>query len=69
VIADILADGGYWGKASDSGWVIERRKNKILAEAAILGTSGKERAHPWGTFLYRPPARFTVGTIVGASSI
>jgi hypothetical protein len=33
------------------GWVLERNKRKILAQATIVGSDGKERAHGWGTFL------------------
>ncbi|HLH05992.1 MAG TPA: PaaI family thioesterase [Terriglobales bacterium] len=33
------------------GWVVERRKRKILAEASIRNSNGREEAHAWGTFL------------------
>ncbi|MCC6858598.1 MAG: PaaI family thioesterase [Bryobacterales bacterium] len=32
------------------GWVVERRKRRILTEAALSGRDG-ERAHAWATFL------------------
>jgi acyl-coenzyme A thioesterase PaaI-like protein len=33
------------------GWVVERRKRLISAEASIAGPDGEERAHAWGSFL------------------
>ncbi len=32
------------------GWIVERRKRRILTEACLL-TDGAERAHAWATFL------------------
>ena len=36
------------------GWVIEKQKRKILAEAALTTIGGEERAHAWATFLEPP---------------
>lgn len=33
------------------GWVVERHKRKIVAEATLVTASGVERAHGWGVFL------------------
>lgn len=33
------------------GWVVERHKRRIVAEASLLDGAGRERAHAWGTFL------------------
>jgi acyl-coenzyme A thioesterase PaaI-like protein len=33
------------------GWVVERRKRRILTEACLCDRSGRERAHAWATFL------------------
>ncbi len=33
------------------GWIVEKRKRRILAEAALRTDIGPERAHAWGTFL------------------
>ncbi len=33
------------------GWIVERQKRRILAEASITGGDGTERAHAWATFL------------------
>lgn len=33
------------------GWVIERQKRKISAEATLTTAAGEERAHGWGIFL------------------
>lgn len=37
------------------GWIVDKRKRRIRAEATITTTAGKERAHAWGTFLSLPP--------------
>lgn len=36
------------------GWVIERQRRKILAEATLMTSAGEERAHAWATFLAPP---------------
>jgi len=33
------------------GWIVERRKRRILTEASLITDSGIERAHAWATFL------------------
>lgn len=33
------------------GWVIQRRRRRILAEGTLTNDNGVERAHAWGTFL------------------
>jgi len=33
------------------GWVVEKRKRHIRAEAALVTAEGDERAHAWGVFL------------------
>lgn len=33
------------------GWVLEKRKRRVLAEAALVTDAGEECAHAWGTFL------------------
>jgi len=33
------------------GWVVEKRKRRILAEATLKDQQGRERAHAWATFL------------------
>ena len=33
------------------GWVTEKRKRRILAEAVLVADSGQEYARGWGTFL------------------
>lgn len=33
------------------GWVVERARRKIAAEASLCGPDGTERAHAWGAFL------------------
>jgi acyl-coenzyme A thioesterase PaaI-like protein len=38
------------------GWVVERRKRRILAEAALTSPSGEEYAHAWAAFLILPGA-------------
>jgi acyl-coenzyme A thioesterase PaaI-like protein len=38
------------------GWVVERRRRMILAEASLAGSAGAERAHAWATFLVPPAA-------------
>lgn len=38
------------------GWVIERQKRRILAEASVQTATGEERAHAWATFLAPPPS-------------
>ncbi|HEX8985268.1 MAG TPA: PaaI family thioesterase [Bryobacteraceae bacterium] len=38
------------------GWVVEKRKRRVIAEAALCDTEGRERAHAWGTFLELPSA-------------
>jgi acyl-coenzyme A thioesterase PaaI-like protein len=39
------------------GWVVEKRKRRILAEAALLTAAGEECAHAWATFLIPPGIR------------
>jgi acyl-coenzyme A thioesterase PaaI-like protein len=39
------------------GWVREKRKRRILAEASLAGPAGQERAHAWATFLVPPGER------------
>lgn len=36
------------------GWVIDRQKRRIRAEAVVVGGDGVECAHGWGTFLIPP---------------
>jgi acyl-coenzyme A thioesterase PaaI-like protein len=36
------------------GWVVERHKRRILAEACLTAETGRERAHAWGAFLVPP---------------
>lgn len=36
------------------GWVVEKRKRKISAEARLITRAGDERAHAWATFLTLP---------------
>jgi acyl-coenzyme A thioesterase PaaI-like protein len=33
------------------GWVVERRKRRIVTEATLKDSNGLERAHAWATFL------------------
>ncbi len=33
------------------GWVLEKQRRRILAEATLTSTTGVERAHAWATFL------------------
>jgi acyl-coenzyme A thioesterase PaaI-like protein len=33
------------------GWVVERRKRRVLAEASLQDSAGSELAHGWATFL------------------
>lgn len=40
------------------GWIVQRRKRRILTEASLLSASSVERAHAWATFLI--PARSPV---------
>ena len=39
------------------GWVTQKRKRRILAEAVLTTDSGEECARGWGTFLERPTAQ------------
>ena len=34
-----------------TGWVVDRRKRRIRAEAVLTGPAGEEYARAWGTFL------------------
>jgi len=36
------------------GWVVARQRRKILTEATLTTSEGKERAHAWATFLEPP---------------
>lgn len=36
------------------GWVVDRRKRRIRAEATLITDKGDERAHAWATFLAPP---------------
>lgn len=36
------------------GWISERRKRRILAEATLATPAGRERAHAWAAFLIPP---------------
>jgi acyl-coenzyme A thioesterase PaaI-like protein len=36
------------------GWVIEKQRRRILAEATLATTAGVERAQAWATFLVPP---------------
>ncbi|MBS1854462.1 MAG: PaaI family thioesterase [Acidobacteria bacterium] len=38
------------------GWVVERRKRHITAEAALTTPDGVEHAHAWATFLAPAPS-------------
>lgn len=38
-------------------WIVDKKKRRIRAEAAIETISSKERAHAWGTFLSLPDER------------
>lgn len=33
------------------GWITERKRRRISAEASLCNNSGEERVHGWGTFL------------------
>lgn len=33
------------------GWVADRRRRRIRAEATLIADAGEERAHAWATFL------------------
>ncbi|MCW5977511.1 MAG: PaaI family thioesterase [Bryobacteraceae bacterium] len=33
------------------GWIVERKKRRIRAEAEIVDREGRERAHAWAVFL------------------
>lgn len=44
------------GAVQVRGWVIEKRKRRILAEAALTAAGGEEHAHAWATFLILPSA-------------
>jgi acyl-coenzyme A thioesterase PaaI-like protein len=33
------------------GWVVEKRKRRIVTEATLKDSNGLERAHAWATFL------------------
>ena len=33
------------------GWVVEKQRRRIAAEAILVDDAGDERAHAWGTFL------------------
>lgn len=39
------------------GWVVEKRKRRILAESNLTATDTKVRAHAWATFLVPPGER------------
>lgn len=36
------------------GWVVERHKRRITAEASLCSSTGGEYAHAWGVFLLPP---------------
>jgi acyl-coenzyme A thioesterase PaaI-like protein len=36
------------------GWLVEKRKRRVLAEACLATDTGEECAHAWGTFLEAP---------------
>jgi acyl-coenzyme A thioesterase PaaI-like protein len=36
------------------GWVVERHKRRITAEASLCSSAGGEHAHAWGVFLLPP---------------
>jgi acyl-coenzyme A thioesterase PaaI-like protein len=36
------------------GWVVEKRKRRIVTEATLRDSRGQERAHAWATFLELP---------------
>ncbi len=38
------------------GWIVEKQKRRIKAEAGLTTRDGEERAHAWATFLV-PPAQ------------
>jgi acyl-coenzyme A thioesterase PaaI-like protein len=38
------------------GWMVQKEKRRITAEAAVCGASDEEYAHAWGVFLL-PPRR------------
>jgi acyl-coenzyme A thioesterase PaaI-like protein len=38
------------------GWIVERRKRRIVTQAKLVSESGVERAHGWGVFLM--PSKF-----------
>ena len=38
------------------GWIVEKQKRRIRAEAELSTKNGEERAHAWATFLI-PPLR------------
>jgi acyl-coenzyme A thioesterase PaaI-like protein len=33
------------------GWLVDKTKRKIVAEATLAGANGQEKAHAWGVFL------------------
>jgi len=37
------------------GWVVEKRKRRIVTEATLKAPNGAERAHAWATFLELQP--------------
>lgn len=41
------------------GWVVEKRRRHIRAEAVLVTTAGEERAHAWGTFLVPAAGRIS----------
>jgi acyl-coenzyme A thioesterase PaaI-like protein len=51
------------------GWVTEKRKKRILAEACLDDQNGNERAHAWAVFLVVSPAGAGTVPESGASSV
>jgi acyl-coenzyme A thioesterase PaaI-like protein len=50
------------------GWVVERRKRRIVAEATLVTGSGAERAHGWGVFLMLRAATITLGAALSGEN-
>ena len=52
-----LRDRAYPGNSLQiRGWIISKRKRRILAEAKLTTNIGQEVAHAWATFLTIPKA-------------
>jgi acyl-coenzyme A thioesterase PaaI-like protein len=47
------------------GWMVQKEKRRITAEAAVCSLSGEEYAHAWGIFLLAPRSATPSATPVG----